>query len=995
MHDPLARPFAALFAVVGLATVGAALADERPLEAFLESHCPGGLVVQLGAENLDDARRLGSTGRYLVQVLDRDAARVETARETLQEAGLYGLVTVDRHSATTLPYAENLVNVLIMGGRPVPAAEVDRVLCPNGWLVGNSAQVDKDLCTHAGLGAPAPIAGLGWNAAQKPWPAAMDQWPQPKHGADGNAVSRDSAVGPPRRIRWVAGPQQEISNMVSAGGRNFYGGVLTRDAFNGLLLWQQKLSPSPARGGFGYGGRAPRPVALGDGLLAMTGRLSLLDGGTGALRREYPEAGEPSEVLVDGGLILAVNKGSLRAVDAESGRLRWAHLAVEPRSVVAADGAVYFIQGDARRGGVVSLVRLDQASGKPAWTRSYDWIPAVKQCVIHGERLVCEISTVADEKKGNRIEVLSASSGEPLWNFVFVPGSAHMKQARAMFVGNALWVLSESGWVELDPVRGTQRRKLPGGWGHCFPPVATSRFLIHGEMHLTSLENGLLDANPITKGNCSRDVGFMPANGLIYTTPKHCICWPMLRDYTALAPKRPQNVALAGEAEFRLESAPAASGTSSPSQQDRPAEGWPCYRYDAWRSAATPARVPTALHVAWSTPLGDWPKGTIAEDWRTNAYVRGPVTPPVVAAGMVCVARPDAQQVVALDADSGQIRWRRTVDGRVDTPPTIHAGLCLFGTRSGTVYALRTDDGGEVWRLRVGPCDERIVTYGQVESPWPVAGSVLVLQGRAYFAAGRQPLADGGVGVFAVEPTTGKVLWHQRIDEVPQQSDRVAHPFYNSTGLEFDNFDLMHREGDGVAMSRWLFEPATGKTTCDRYNGFVRVGQAPGGVWMPRGCWSYAPRNESEQRKERPFLRPLACAEGNRLYSLTEDRQGLFRRDFDLSGGEAFDTKWFAGWKTYEEARKGGDLWRSQRLARKAKWTVNPFDKTPANAMLLAGNALVLGAADGRLAVLSREDGSVLGRAETSPIVWDGLAATEGRLFATTRDGSLICLSRP
>ena len=31
----------------------------------------------------------------------------------------------------------------------------------------------------------------------------------------------------------------------------------------------------------------------------------------------------------------------------------------------------------------------------------------------------------------------------------------------------------------------------------------------------------------------------VPANGLIYALPKHCICWPMLRDYVALAPALP------------------------------------------------------------------------------------------------------------------------------------------------------------------------------------------------------------------------------------------------------------------------------------------------------------------------------------------------------------------------------------------------------------------------------------------------------------------------
>jgi len=507
---------------------------------------------------------------------------------------------------------------------------------------------------------------------------------------------------------------------------------------------------------------------------------------------------------------------------------------VEPRCVVAGDGGIYFLQGEPRRGERVGLVRLEKESGKCVWEqKALDWLPAVRQCVYHKGRIVCEVSTLADEKKGNMVQVLSAADGRPLWNHVFVPGSAHMKQARALFVGNLLWLLTEAGCVALDPENGQQKQVFKAGWGHCYP-AATARFLLHGEMHLTDLATGQLDASPITKGNCSRDTGFMPANGLIYTTPKHCVCWPMLRDYTALAPAKAnaENGPLPSQRDFKLEQGEAAAPRDA-SEAD--SSQWPCYRGDGWRSASTTAKIATELKIAWTARLGAWPQGTIPEDWRTNSYVRGPVTPPVVAGGLLYVARPDAHQIVAMDAASGRVRWRQTVNGRVDTPPTISCGLCLFGTKTGYVYALRADDGRMVWRLRAAPEDERIVAYGQVESPWPVPGSVLVVDGVLYFAAGRQPLADGGIRVFAVHPSSGKIIWVQRIDQVPQQFDQVAHPFYNSTGLEFDNFDLLHREGDLVAMSRWLFDRRTGKMTCDRFSpedgSLVRRVEMPAPLW--------------------------------------------------------------------------------------------------------------------------------------------------------------------
>jgi outer membrane protein assembly factor BamB len=521
--------------------------------------------------------------------------------------------------------------------------------------------------------------------------------------------------------------------------------------------------------------------------------------------------------------------------------------------------------------------------------------------------------------------------------------------------------------------------------------VATPRFLVAGEMDFTDLATGRLDANRITKAACSRDAGLVLANGLIYAAPKHCICWPMLRDYVAMAPAGPGGATVPQDEDLHWapQSGPAPPPDAASTPPD-PEADWPCYRHDAWRSGSTTGPLPTNPKILWTADLGGWPSGTIAEDWRHHYFCRGPLGSPVIAGGLVYVARPDAHQLVALDAKTGRQRWTFTANGRIDTAPTIHAGLCLFGTRSGWVYGLRADDGRLVWRLRAAPLDERIVAYGQVESPWPVPGSVLVVDGVAYFAAGRQPLADGGIFIFAVEPATGKTRWVRRLNTVPQTE------FYGSSGLEFDNFDLLQREGDAVAMSRWLLDRTSGSVTCDEKSGFAHLVTGGSGVMFPRGCWSYAPLNETERWKERPFLRPLAVFRDEVLYSCSQDRATVFRRDFHLGEGEKFDTEWFAGWTTYDRASKGGDLWRSQRLARNARWSVTPLAAAgppqPVSAMTLGRNALAVVTVQGRLALLATDDGSLLGRADVPPPAWDGLAAAAGRLYLSTQDGRVVCL---
>ncbi len=75
------------------------------------------------------------------------------------------------------------------------------------------------------------------------------------------------------------------------------------------------------------------------------------------------------------------------------------------------------------------------------------------------------------------------------------------------------------------------------------------------------------------------------------------------------------------------------------------------------------------------------------------------------------------------------------------------------------------------------PVEEQIIAYGQLESPWPVPGSVLVSDGVAYFAAGRQSLARRReILVFAADPATGKLAWVERLNSVPSRASTSRRP---------------------------------------------------------------------------------------------------------------------------------------------------------------------------------------------------------------------------
>ncbi|NQT86122.1 class I SAM-dependent methyltransferase, partial [bacterium] len=94
----------------------------------------GGLVVVLGCGEPARLTMLHAQGNTLVQGLDVSAKRVDAAREYIRAQGVYGPVSAEVWDGKTLPYAENLVNLIIdtRADGKVSQAEVARVLAPRG-----------------------------------------------------------------------------------------------------------------------------------------------------------------------------------------------------------------------------------------------------------------------------------------------------------------------------------------------------------------------------------------------------------------------------------------------------------------------------------------------------------------------------------------------------------------------------------------------------------------------------------------------------------------------------------------------------------------------------------------------------------------------------------------------------------------------------------------------------------------------------------------------
>ncbi|MHC4541732.1 MAG: outer membrane protein assembly factor BamB family protein, partial [Planctomycetota bacterium] len=252
--------------------------------------------------------------------------------------------------------------------------------------------------------------------------------------------------------------------------------------------------------------------------------------------------------------------------------------------------------------------------------------------------------------------------------------------------------------------------------------------------------------------------GIMPANGMIYNPPHPCACYleAKLYGFNALAgTSASRRVPRKVPQESRLERGPAYGKVAA---EAKSAEDWPTYRHDAARSGYTETSVPVKVGPKWHSQLG------------------GRLSSPVVAEGKVFIASVDTHQIYALDADLGVVAWSYITGGRVDSPPTVWKGRVLFGSADGYVYCLRASesDGALVWRFRAAPMDRRMCSFEQLESVWPVHGSVLIRAGELWCVAGRSMFVDGGLRLLRLNPVTGRLINERILDDtMPDSGDNL------------------------------------------------------------------------------------------------------------------------------------------------------------------------------------------------------------------------------
>ena len=400
---------------------------------------------------------------------------------------------------------------------------------------------------------------------------------------------------------------------------------------------------------------------------------------------------------------------------------------------------------------------------------------------------------------------LSLEDGRVLWT-AHHPPSGYRSAEDLLVVDGLVWTgETTSGGAEgLFTGRDLQTGEVKSEfvpdvetyWFHhrCYRGKATCNYLL---MSRTGIE--LVDLNQQTwephhwvRGACL--YGVMPANGLIYAPQHPCACYleAKLNGFNVLATAGDAAVrraaAIQHASDTRLQRGPAYGQSVPAPSSGNAADQWPTYRCDAARSGRTPTTVPTQLNDAWQTVIG------------------GRLTSPVIADGRLFVASVDQHTVHALDAVTGECLWRFTVGGRIDSPPTIHRGLALFGSADGYVYAVRATDGQLAWRFRAAPMDERMMSFEQIESVWPVHGSVLVQDDVLYCVAGRSMFVDGGLRLWRLDPLTGQVLSETVMDDSDPAGGKDLQDYVSWLNMPTAMPDILSSDGRLVYMRGQPFQ---------------------------------------------------------------------------------------------------------------------------------------------------------------------------------------------
>lgn len=762
-----------------------------------------GIALDLGCRDGALAVAIARQTKLFVQCVVPDEVTLERVRKTIDAEGLYGTrIAVEPGSSGRLPYPDYLANLIICGDpRILPdAGELIRLLNPNGaaliqgWRDRTAVGSVGNLCDSTPL-------NDGWIRITRRRPDTWGEWSHRAGDAGNTYGSEDQSIRPPFRLQWMddCPPGAVRSTMLVVGGGRMFSlsshyapsptnpEIKAYDAYNGTPLWSRSgVDELPIDWTWRH--YTPKRtcsdvVATDDALYLLAGKVCcVFDPDTGEIRRSLSLPAGAEETVRD----LLGRRPPPDVLPqipwhTEGYRLRgdsppvWLYVAVSGGHVIGAGGPSPQNAGSIRssimfRGWSQLIFSIDPATGKTLWTtRDQVLTQSIacgggrvfyvdEKCIPHaldirtGQHLWSGREPVAGRNEvvwlgsyyrgrysatveglqgGVRVNLFAADDGRPVT--AIKASTASLSAAGGfMYLGEPIAVV--------DALTGQSRSAIKGiNTGGCTPPIATASGSICGRQGVYIGEPSARDTRGQTylfaglRNSCGQ--ALTPANGMVYGAAGGCTkcAFSFRADFAVIPGTLP-----APEPSGRFVRGPA---FGSPGNAIPPAglPIWATWRGDAQHSGQTRARAGGNLTQRWAVKVSD-----------------DTLTPMAAGGGLIYCGSLDGK-LYALDAGTGQARWRYYANGPLRIAPYLWEGCVYFGDEGGWTHCLRGEDGTLVWRFRAAPVDDRVVSHGRLTSRWPVAGGVLISEGSAYCVAGLFP--NEGLYCYELDARTGAVRW--------------------------------------------------------------------------------------------------------------------------------------------------------------------------------------------------------------------------------------------
>lgn len=291
----------------------------------------------------------------------------------------------------------------------------------------------------------------------------------------------------------------------------------------------------------------------------------------------------------------------------------------------------------------------------------------------------------------------------------------------------------------------------------------------------------------------------------------------------------------------------------------------------------------------------------------------------------------------------------------------------------------------------------------------------MVRDGVAYFAAGRSSFLDGGIVVYGLDPSTGRVI-HRRQVSGPYAENGFPIVGARNTRIEGFKGGVFSSEGDLLYIRHQAFRPDLTPVTLAELKephliasaGFLDDVPQHRTYWTIDTDLCYGPNTGT-------------FGAGPQGDILVMDGDVFYEIRGYLPGRHSTKLSPLRGYTLYSGRRAGADTddaWQADRRLRtvprsgawRERWSTQIT--LTGNALVLAGDTILAagvplqttytfdqlsasygGRQGGVLWTASATDGAKIAEYKLlAQPVWDGLAAAGGQCFITLKDGTVMCL---